>query len=179
MPCSSCGEVRGGSLTFIDEPGPFIMPTNYNNHPKSIDEPLQTITANRKHHYLVNPAWGGNPGSVEDPCCVIVARQDKAPLSFVQVEKGNIAIAIYEGDTEVMIRIKQFMSIYGLVDIKMRMLRVPELLKIQGFPDQYKLEGNQSDQKKFIGNSVVPQVVKCWVEAMGLKLIDQLKSKVA
>lgn len=161
---------------------PFIMPTNYDNQPKSIEEPLQTITANRKHHYLVNPAWGGNPGSVEEPCCVIVARQDKAPLSFVQVEKGNVAIAIFDCDTEVMIRIKQFMSIYGLIDIKMRMLRVLELLLIQGLMIKggkiYELAGNQSDQKKFIGNSVVPQVVKSWVEAMGMKLID-LKNKAA
>jgi DNA (cytosine-5)-methyltransferase 1 len=40
------------------------------------------------------------------------------------------------------------MVIYDLVDIKMRMLRVHELLKIQGFPNDYKLEGNQADQKK-------------------------------
>jgi DNA (cytosine-5)-methyltransferase 1 len=96
----------------------------------------------------------------------------------VQAEKGNVAIAVFDCDSEVMIRIKVFMSIYGLVDIKMRMLRVLELLKIQGFPDKYELAGNQSDQKKFIGNSVVPQVVKCWVEAMGMKLID-LKIKAA
>ncbi len=158
---------------------PFIMPTNYNNGPKGIDEPLQTITANRKHHYIINPAWGGNPGDVEAPCCVIVARQDKAPLYFVQVEVGKLAIAIFDCDSEIMIQIKKFMSAYGLVDIKMRMLRVLELLKIQGFPDQYKLEGNQSDQKKFIGNSVVPKVVKSWVEAMALKLISQFKKKVA
>ena len=56
---------------------------------------------------------------------------------------------------------------YGLIDIKMRMLRVKELLKIQGFPDGYHLEGNQTDQKKFIGNSVVPLVVKAWCLAMG------------
>lgn len=29
-----------------------------------------------------------------------------------------------------------------------------------------KLEGNQSDQKKFIGNSVVPHVVTAWALAM-------------
>lgn len=158
---------------------PFIMPTNYDNQPKSIEEPLQTITANRKHHYLVNPSWQGNTGSVDEPCCVIVARQDKAPLSFVQVERGNVAIAVFDCDTEIMIRIKQFMAVYGIVDIKMRMLRILELLKIQGFPSKYKLEGNQADQKKFIGNSVVPQVVKCWIEAMGNKLIDLLKTKAA
>jgi len=159
---------------------PFIMPTNFDNKPKSIEEPLQTITANRKHHYLVNPSWGGNPGSIDEPCCVIVARQDKSPLYFVQVEKGNVAIAVFEGDSEVMVRIKQFMSIYGLIDIKMRMLHVLELLKIQGFPAQYKLEGNQSDQKKFIGNSVCPIVVKKWCEALAGKLIEmELIKKIA
>ena len=67
------------------------------------------------------------------------------------------------------------MVVYGLVDIKMRMLRVSELLRIQGFPEQYKMVGNQSDQKKFIGNSVVPHVVKAWAEAMAFKLIEQLQ----
>jgi DNA (cytosine-5)-methyltransferase 1 len=158
---------------------PFIMPTNYNNGPKSIEEPAPTITANRKHHYLVNPAWGGNARDVENPCCVIVARQDKAPIYLVGVEGGRVAINIYPDDSEIMIKIKEFMVIYELVDIKMRMLRVPELLKIQGFPDGYKLEGNQADQKKFIGNSVVPHVVKSWTEALAGRILNDQKSKVA
>jgi DNA (cytosine-5)-methyltransferase 1 len=151
---------------------PFIMPTNFDNKPVSVDQPAPTITANRKHHYLVNPSWYGNPGSVEEPCCVIVARQDKAPLYFVQVESGRVAIEVYEGDSDIMIKIKQFMAVYELVDIKMRMLRVHELLSIQGFPAGYKLEGNQTDQKKFIGNSVVPLVVKKWIESLAMKIID-------
>lgn len=156
----------------------FIMPTNYDNKPKSIDEPLQTITANRKHHYIINPSWFGNPGSIEEPCCVIVARQDKSPLYFVQVEYGPVMIAVYENESDCTIKIKQFMAAFGLVDIKMRMLRVKELLKIQGFPDSYQLAGNQADQKKFIGNSVVPHVVKAWCETMATRLIE-LKEKVA
>jgi DNA (cytosine-5)-methyltransferase 1 len=158
---------------------PFIMPTNYDNQPKSIDEPLQTITANRKHHYIVNPSHGGHSTSTEAPCPVIVARQDKAPLYLVQIEKGPVQIAVYEDDSEICIRIKEFMVIYELVDIKMRMLRVHELLKIQGFPEGYKLEGNQADQKKFIGNSVVPQVVKAWTEALALRIIENDKQKCA
>jgi DNA (cytosine-5)-methyltransferase 1 len=86
---------------------------------------------------------------------------------------------VHEGDSESMIKIKQFMAAYSLVDIKMRMLRVLELLSIQGFPVGYKLEGNQADQKKFIGNSVVPQVVKAWAEAMADKIKDFNKRKVA
>lgn len=151
---------------------PFIMPTAYDNKPKSIDEPAPTLTASRHHHYLINPAWGGNLGSVDEPCCVIVARQDKAPLYFVQVEAGQVSIAVFDNDSEISIKIKQFMVVYGLVDIRMRMLRVPELLKIQGFPADYKMVGNQSDQKKFIGNSVVPNVVKAMTEAIGVKLLD-------
>jgi DNA (cytosine-5)-methyltransferase 1 len=158
---------------------PFIMPTNYNNEPKSIDEPLQTITANRKHHYIVNPSHGGHSTSTDNPCPVIVARQDKAPLYLVQIEKGRVAIAVYEGDSTIMIKIKEFMVVYELVDIKMRMLRVGELLKIQGFPEGYQLDGNQADQKKFIGNSVVPHVVKAWTIALAERIIDDIKTKVA
>lgn len=149
---------------------PFVMPTSYNNTPASIEQPAPTIQASRRHHYLVNPSWGGNPGSVDQPCPVIIARQDKAPLYLIQIEGGAIQVPVYDQDSEVVIRIKQFMALYGLVDIKMRMLRVLELLKIQGFPEDYILEGSQSDQKKFIGNSVVPLVVKSWIEAISENL---------
>lgn len=158
---------------------PFLMPTSYDNKPKSVDEPAPTLQATRRHHYIVNPSHGGHCTSTDQPCPVIVARQDKAPLYVVVTENGPVAVEVYDGDTEIMIKIKQFMAVYGLVDIKMRMLRVSELLSIQGFPVGYQLEGNQSDQKKFIGNSVVPHVVKAWIEAMGQRIIERLKTKVA
>jgi len=154
---------------------PFIMDTQFNNGPKSVEDPAGTITANRKHSYIINPSHGGHTTSTEAPCPVIIARQDKAPLYFVQVDKGQVAMAVYEGESDICIRIKEFMVIYELVDIKMRMLRVPELLKIQGFPDNYQMVGNQSDHKKFIGNSVHPLVPKHWAEAMGSRLIELKK----
>ena len=154
------------------------MPTSYGNKPKSVEEPAPTLQASRRHHYIVNPSHGGHSTSTDAPCPVIVARQDKAPLYVVMCENGPVAVEVYEGDSEIMIKIKQFMALYGLVDIKMRMLRVTELLSIQGFPCGYQLHGNQSDQKKFIGNSVVPHVVKAWAEAMGAKIIE-LKRKAA
>jgi DNA (cytosine-5)-methyltransferase 1 len=125
------------------------MPTNYDNKPSSIEQPIGTITANRKYHYLVI------------------------------TESGELAIKIDESDSAIMGSIKQFMAAYGIVDIKMRMLRVPELLRIQGFPQGYKLEGNQADQKKFIGNSVVPLVVKKWTEALAIRLTDTYNQKIA
>src|SRR5690606_26292489 len=117
---------------------PFIVSTQYNNAPNSLDAPLTTITANRKWHYLINPAWGGNLHEVDAPCPTIVARQDKAPLCLVVSEFGDVAIRIDEYDTEITRKIKEFMVLYRISDIKMRMLKVTELLRIQGFPKETK-----------------------------------------
>ena len=157
----------------------FVMATNYDNKPKSIEQPAPTITANRKHHYLVNPAYGGHALSTDQPCPVIVARQDKVPLYLVQAEEGFVAVPVYEGDSDIMIKIKEFMAIFNIANIKMRMFRIHELLRIQGFPTDYKLEGTQEDQKKFVGNSVVPLVVKKWTEALGARLIENCNQKIA
>lgn len=135
----------------------------------SIDKPSGAILATPKlnlvsckYHYIVNPSWTGADTSVDNAS---PAPQDKAPYMH-DASSGKPAIIIYENDSEMMVKIKEFMAIYGIIDIKMRMLKVEELKVIQGFPANYILQGNQSDQKKFIGNSVVPLVVKAWIEAM-------------
>lgn len=154
---------------------------NYNN--QSIDQPAGSVMPKDKHSivkcdsFILNPSHGGHNTSTSAPCPVIVARQDKAPLYLLQAEKGMIGIPVYDDDTEVMIRIKQFMIVYELQDIKMRMLLVPELLKIQGFPADYKMIGNQSDQKKFIGNSVHPLVPEAWINELALPFLDPEKYK--
>lgn len=58
------------------------------------------------------------------------------------------------------------MSAYGLVDIKMRMLKISELKSIMGFPKDYVLIGTQSEQKKFIGNAVEVNMSKKLCEAL-------------
>lgn len=129
--------------------------------------------------FILNPSHGGHCTGTEVPCVTIVARQDKAPLYLIQFELDQkVSIPVYDEDSEVMIRIKKFMALYGLSDIKMRMLKVSELILIQGFPKNYKLEGNQTDQKKFIGNSVVPHVVTLWCEAMARRTYE-LRKEVA
>lgn len=152
----------------------FILNGNF-GHIAPVKEPAPTLTASRRHHYIVNPSHGGHSTSIDAPCPVIIARQDKAPLYLLEVNYADVFIPVYEDDPQVMIDIKILMCIYRISDIKMRMLMVLELLKIQGFPTGYKLAGNQSDQKKFIGNSVVPWVVKAWCEAMGIKLVEYLR----
>lgn len=151
---------------------PFVTSSNYKGVASGMDEPVGVVTANRKYHYLVNPGWiKGNCSSTENPCPVIIARQDKTPLYMIALDQEeSFCIPVFEEDSEVMIKIKEFMVMYGISDIKMRMLKVKELLKIQGFPENYVLVGNQNDQKKFIGNSVHPDVVKAWIIAMNERL---------
>lgn len=114
-----------------------------------IDKPIGVITANRKHHYLVNPQWGINANaSVENPSPTLIARQDKSLLCLVQVEEGEFpAILIFEDDSEPMVRIKAFMAEHGIVDIKMRMLIEHELTAITGLPLDYFDKVRQSGVK--------------------------------
>lgn len=63
-------------------------------------------------------------------------------------------------------KIKWFMACYGIIAIYMRMLKVSELLKITGFPENYILEGTQTEKKKFIGNAVPPVLPKVLIESL-------------
>lgn len=100
---------------------------------------------------------------------------DKAPPYLISSEEGKDGIIIiYPDDSEVMILIKKFMAFHGIIDIKMRMLKVVELKRIQGFPEDYILKGTQADQKKFIGNSVQPDTVCSWIESIAEELENVL-----
>jgi DNA (cytosine-5)-methyltransferase 1 len=101
----------------------------------SIEQPCGSLTTNPKQNlvtFLLNPSHGGHTTSINQPSPTIIARQDKAPLYLI----------------------KALMSDYEIIDIKMRMLKISELLQIQGFPIDYRLKGNQKEQKKQIGNAV-------------------------
>lgn len=151
---------------------PWIMNTSFSNIGRNIEEPAQTITANRKWHYLMNPQFNSAGSSVDNPCFTLIARMDKMPPYLVATESGQIAIEIYDNDSPMTVKIKEFMALYGIVDIKMRMLRIPELKRIMGFPEDYVLVGTQADQKKFIGNAVEVTQAKKNAEALCAKLRD-------
>lgn len=144
---------------------PWIMNTNFRNIGSSIDEPAQVITANRKWHYLMNPQFASAGSSIDKPCFTLIARMDKMPPYLISTEKG-IAIEVYETDSPMTVSIKEFMALYGIADIRMRMLNVRELKRIMGFPEDYTLIGTQSEQKKFIGNAVEVNMSRVLCEAL-------------
>lgn len=128
----------GGQLGSIDSACPAILTT-----------PKQKLV----NCFLMNPQFTSCGSSVDKPCFTLIARMDKRPPYLVQTSEG-VGIEVYATDSPMTKTIKEFMAQHGIIDIKMRMLRVDELLAIMGFPRGYRLIGNQSEQKKFIGNAV-------------------------
>lgn len=150
----------------------------------SVAEPCGTLTTTPKQrlvnaHYLLNPQYRSAGGSVDAPCFTLIARMDKRPPYLVSVEQGVPAWRITAEDTPAMKRVKEFCILYGIVDVTMRMLRVPEMKRIQGFGDDYVLVGSQEEQKKFLGNAVVTQIATAWCEAVAAALDQQEKSRKA
>lgn len=136
-----------------------------------VTSPCGTLTTIPKQrlvsaHYLLNPQYRSAGGSVNTPCFTLIARMDKRPPYLVSVEQGVPAWRISSNDSPEMVRVKEFCILYGIVDITMRMLRIPEMKRIQGFGDDYVLIGSQEEQKKFLGNAVVTQVATAWAEAV-------------
>ncbi|TNE80855.1 MAG: DNA cytosine methyltransferase [Bacteroidetes bacterium] len=151
---------------------PWVMNTSFENVGFSVDQPSHTITANRKHFYLMNPQYNSAGNGIDNPCFTLIARMDKMPPYLVEVSETLGALLVFDDDSPMTVKIKEFMALYGLCDIKMRMLRVNELLKIQGFPEDYILLGTQADQKKFIGNSVE---VNCCEALIKSRIVNTLK----
>ena len=96
----------------------------------------------------------------------------------LQVRKGSKLFPVvfwkpfYLAITSMLVQIKEFMALYKLVNIKMRMLRIPELKRIMGFPENYVLIGTQGEQKKFIGNAVEVNMARVFCEALVRKLYE-------
>lgn len=168
---------------------PWLMNTNFGNVGSSVNTPSPVVTANRKWHYLVNPQYKSAGSSINAPCFTLIARMDKMPPyltecttelgdnipSFIRIEGGTVIYEIYDTDSPMTIKIKEFMAMYGILDIKMRMLKIPELKRIMGFPEEYKLIGTKAEQKKYIGNAVEVTMARSLCKALAMELSNIVK----
>lgn len=174
----------------------FIFNQYGNSSVSDVEKPSGTITttpkqnlviANNKWHYLMDSQYSRIGNSINQPCFTLIARMDKTPPylieitqggeipSFIKIVENTIVYEIYEDDTPMTKKIKEFMALYGLVDIKMRMLKIQELKEIMGFPKDYVLIGTQADQKKFIGNAVEVTMARKICEASANRLLENRK----
>lgn len=148
----------GGQITSIDQPCPAVLTT-----------PKQKIVSPQ---YLMNPQFASSGGSIDKPCFTLIARMDKMPPYLISTDEG-IGIKIFDDDTPMTCKIKEFMAAYGIIDIKMRMLKIAELKRIMGFPENYTLIGTQAEQKKFIGNAVEVNMSRVLCEALSKRLKNE------
>lgn len=142
----------GGQISSLDQPNPAMMTI-----------PKQKLVSVKQ--YLMNPQFESAGGSIDNPCFTLIARMDKMPPYLVTTKEG-IGIAVFEDDSPMTVKIKEFMALYEIVDIRMRMLKVIELKRIMGFPSDYILIGTQSEQKKYIGNAVEVNMAKALTESL-------------
>lgn len=142
----------GGQLSSLDKPNPALLTI-----------PKQKLVTVKQ--FLMNPQYKSAGGSIDKPCFTLIARMDKMPPYLITTKEG-IGIAIFDDDSPMTVKIKEFMALYNIVDIRMRMLKVDELKRIMGFPTDYVLIGTQSEQKKFIGNAVEVNMAKALVETL-------------
>ena len=147
----------GGQTSSIDTAAPAILTT-----------PKQKLVSVDK--FMMNPQYKSAGGSIDNPCFTLIARMDKMPPYIVSTEHGEVAIVIYHDDTAATRKIKGFMALYGIADIKMRMLNIEELKRIMGFGSDYVLVGTQTEQKKYIGNAVEVNMSKALCEALSKRL---------
>jgi DNA (cytosine-5)-methyltransferase 1 len=142
----------------------------------SLENPCPTITVFDRlslisPHFIVNEySGGGQHSSIDEVCPAVLTRPKQKVVSCsprpISTEAGQIAIEVYETDSEPMRKIKEFMALYGIIDIKMRMLKIPELKRIMGFPEDYTLIGTQAEQKKYIGNAVEVNMARVLCEEL-------------
>lgn len=126
---------------------------------------------------FLSKQFGGDPQGknigVDGPAPTLTTKDRVAVVLPHSAEQCIPACEISPEDTPAMCRIKEFCALYGIVDITMRMLRIAEMKRIQGFGDDYVLVGTQEEQKKYLGNAVVTQVATAMCEALAGALTEQ------
>lgn len=141
-------------------------------NPSVLCNPKQKLVS--AEQFLMNPySFKSDGGSIDNPCFTLIARMDKMPPYIITTDQGDLGVVISEKDSRMTVEIKKFMALYGIVDIKMRMLNIQELKRIQGFPEDYVLIGTQAEQKKFLGNAVEVNMARVLCEALCRKLVSK------
>jgi DNA (cytosine-5)-methyltransferase 1 len=147
-----------GAISLIE---PFITAIGQNSavdRSRSIDEPLSTVVG-KQEHCLIEPFITRYQGShlVEPLLVEYHGTSTPYPVSLpVKTITTKDRFALLEP-------VK-----HGL-DIRFRMLKNHELKKAQGFPDDYVITGNTTEQTKQIGNAVPVNTAKALaLAAMGV-----------
>ena len=143
--------------------------------PASLDCPFPTITTNLHHgvvtasyiRAMMRPRAKGLVHSVDEPMKTLLTRDyfylDTCRYSYMGCPVYNQPAP---GDTAAMLELKSAMRERGIADIYMRPISVRESLRVMGFPEDYRLCGTQTQQRKWIGNAVEVKMARNMAQAL-------------
>jgi DNA (cytosine-5)-methyltransferase 1 len=148
-----------------------------------VDRPASTVTA-RDHHSLavchLTKFYGTSTGaSLEDPAPTVTASGGRGGghaglvAAFIVAYYGQGTGQALAGPLRTIVSKARFGLVtveiegeeWALVDIGLRMLSPRELARCQGFGDEFRLMGTQTEQTARIGNSVPPPLAAAVVRA--------------
>lgn len=169
---NSSVEEPAGAVTTRDHHS-FITAYYGNGHNHGIDSPAPTLTTKDRLAFVGMQYGNGTPATVDGPAPTVTTNP-KHQLVTCRRHGASIARCgtVGNADSPAMVKIREFMALYGISDIRMRMLRITELKRIMGFPADYVLVGTQADQKKFIGNAVEVNMARVLCEALCARLSE-------
>jgi len=165
--------VYKGMKKFHNDEKNFLTSYYGNGTHHSIDDPCNTLTTKERYakvtikkNWLVDTQFDNRGRSIEEPCQTLIARMDKKPVYMISSSsEAEVNYSLEKHGVRSIERLmRYFMRKHGISDVKIRMLFLDELMRIQGFPESYILTGRKEDKLKFIGNSVVPLMAQKLVE---------------
>lgn len=179
----------GGQLSGMNEPCPtlttvpkprvircrFLDQQYGRSGPASLERPFPAVMTNP--HYAVvsasyirammRPGVKGLVYSVEQPMKTLLTRDyfylDTCRYAYTGCPNYSQP---EDGDTEAMRQLKTLMRERGIADVFMRPISVRESLRVMGFPDNYRLCGTQTQQRKWIGNAVEVNMARNMAQAL-------------
>ncbi len=168
MPTVTASKGAGNLVT------PHLVPQFSAHGPKSVDQPLGTVTTTSRGIGLaepfiatVNHSDGDNRrvASLDEPMKTVTSKRGDGLVEPFFVEYyGTGNMSDVDSPMPTVTSKDRFALVEGMIvekymlDIRFRMLQPKELAKAQGFPDGYVFKGNKSEQVKQIGNAVPPNV---------------------
>lgn len=160
-----------GTITTVDHHSlvgaEFLSAYYGNGHNHSIDELAPTLTTKDRLTFIDMQYGNGTPAALDRPSTTVTPNPKHR---LVTCRRRGASIprcdTVENADSPAMVKIREFMVLYGISDIRMRMLRITELKRIMGFTSDYVLVGTQADQKKFIGNAVEVNMARVLCEAL-------------
>jgi DNA (cytosine-5)-methyltransferase 1 len=165
--------VYKGMKKFYLSDDKFLTSYYGNGTHHSLDDPCNTLTCKERYNkvtlkkkWLVDTQFDNRGKSIDEPCQTLIARMDKKPVYLISgSNETEIDYSVEKPGVRPIERLmRYFMRKHNISDVKIRMLFLMELMKIQGFPESYILTGRKEDKLKFIGNSVVPLMAQLLVE---------------